>query len=62
MMEVIASMFIAATLIAIILVGGGSRFYFRRKFDVTPHLDAIDKAVNHQKLEKRKLHNVSKQA
>lgn len=54
----VISMLAAATIIAIILVGGGARLYIRKKFDVSEHFDAIAEAAKRQQAAKRKMHNV----
>ena len=51
------SMLAAIIIIGMILISGGSRMYFRKKFDVTEHFEKIDKAVQRQQIAKRKLHN-----
>lgn len=51
------SMLAAIIIIGMILVSGGSRMYFRKKFDVSEHFDKIDQAVKRQQVAKRKLHN-----
>lgn len=56
-METVASMLAAAILIGMILISGGSRIYFRKKFDVSEHFEKIDQAVKRQQIAKRKLHN-----
>ena len=50
-------MLAAIIIIGMILISGGSRMYFRKKFDVTEHFEKIDKAVQRQQIAKRKLHN-----
>lgn len=50
-------MLAAIIIIGMILVSGGSRMYFRKKFDVTEHFEKIDQAVKRQQVAKRKLHN-----
>jgi hypothetical protein len=54
----VTSMLIAFTIIVIILLSGGARIWFRRKFDPTEHILEIDKAVKRQQLAKRNLHSV----
>lgn len=56
--EMVASMMTAAIIIGMILIGGGSRLYFRKKFDVAEHFEVIDQAIKKQSIAKRKLHNV----
>ena len=56
--EMVASMMTAAIIIGMILIGGGSRMYFRKKFDVSEHFEVIDQAIRNQEIAKRKLHNV----
>ena len=51
------SMLAAIIIIGMILISGGPRMYFRKKFDVTEHFEKIDKAVQRQQIAKRKLHN-----
>lgn len=51
------SMLAAIIIIGMILISGGSRMYFRKKFDVTEHFEKIDQAVKRQQIAKRKLHN-----
>lgn len=48
----------ALIIIVIILISGGARIYFRRKFDVREHFDAIDAAARRQTIAKTRLHNV----
>ncbi len=57
-MEVVTSMLFAVTIIAIILLSGGTRLYIHKKFDVSEHFDAIAEAAKRQQAAKRKLHNV----
>lgn len=52
------SMATAAIIIAIILLSGGARAYFRHKFDVTEHIDAVTRAAQRQQKAKQRLHNV----
>lgn len=54
----VAEMLVAASIIVIIIVGSGSRMYFRKKFGVTEHFEAIDAALRQQTKAKGKLHNV----
>lgn len=54
----VINMFTAFMLIVIVLVSGGARTYFRRKFDPSEHIAQINKAVQRQEIAKRKLHNV----
>lgn len=54
----VVSMMTAAIIIGMILIGGGSRLYFRKKFDVGEHFEVIDQAIKKQAIAKRKLHNV----
>lgn len=56
--QTVTSMLAAAIIIVIILVSGGARILIRKKFDVSEHFEVIDKAVQRQQLQKRKLHNV----
>lgn len=58
MMVVVVNMFTALTLIGIILASGISRLYFRRKFDTTEHMEAIEAATERQTTEKQRLRNV----
>lgn len=48
----------ALIIIVIILISGGARIYFRKKFDVREHFDAIDAAARRQNIAKTRLHNV----
>lgn len=48
----------ALIIIGIILISGGARIYFRKKFDVREHFDAIDAAARRQNIAKTRLHNV----
>lgn len=58
MLQTVVEMMTAAIIIGIILVGGGSRMYFRKKFDVSEHFEKLDQAIQRQQVAKRKLHNV----
>lgn len=57
-LEMVVEMLVAISIIVIILVGSGSRMYFRKKFDVGEHFEVIDQAIKKQAIAKRKLHNV----
>lgn len=48
----------ALIIIGIILISGGARMYFRKKFDISEHLQNIDAAARRQNLAKTRLHNV----
>lgn len=56
-METLISM-TALILIVIILISGGCRTYFRRKFDASVHLRDVDAAIKRQANARRELHNV----
>lgn len=56
-MEMVFSMLAAAIIIGMILISGGSRMYFRKKFDVSENFEKIDKAVQRQQIAKRELHH-----
>jgi hypothetical protein len=56
--ETVISMVSALVIIAIILVSGGARMYFRHKYDVTEHFKDIDAATARQNIAKTRLHNV----
>ena len=53
----VASMVTAAIIIGMILIGGGLRLYFRKKFDVSEHFAEIDRAVRRQQIAKGKMHS-----
>lgn len=57
-LQTVIEMMTAAIIIGIILVGGGSRMYFRKKFNVSEHFEALDQAIKRQEIAKRKMHNV----
>ncbi len=48
----------ALIIIGIILISGGARMYFRRKFDPSEHLQTLDAAIKRQNIAKTRLHNV----
>lgn len=52
------SMLTAFALIAIILLSGGARAYFRHKFDVSEHLEEVQRALQKNRKAKQRLHNV----
>ncbi len=52
------SMMTATAIIVIILLSGGARAYFRRKFDVSEHFDDVQKALARNHKAKQRLHNV----
>lgn len=52
------SMLTALAFIAIILLSGGARAYFKHKFDVSEHLDEVTRALQKNKKAKQRLHNV----
>ena len=56
--EMVISMMTALIIIAIVLVSGGSRIYFRRKYDVSEHINSIKAATDRQKQANTRLHNV----
>lgn len=56
--ETVVSMVTAFVIIAIILVSGGARMFFRKRFDVTEHFQNIDAATQRQQQAKMRLHNV----
>lgn len=49
---------VALVIICIILISGVARLYFRKKFDITEHLESIDAAARRQTIAKQRLHNV----
>lgn len=55
--EMVVDMLVAFTLIAIIIVFGGTRIFVRKKFNVKEHFDSIDEAVKRNQLQQRKLHH-----
>lgn len=52
------SMMTALAIIVIILLSGGARTYFKRKFDVSEHLEEVTRALQKNKRAKQRLHNV----
>lgn len=52
------SMLTAFTLIIVILISGGARTFFRRKFNVDDELRLIDAAAKRHSQAKQRLHNV----
>jgi len=52
------SMLTAFIIICIILLSGGARMYFKRKFDITPELKMIQDATDRHTKAKQRLHNV----
>lgn len=48
----------ALIIIGIILISGGARIYFRKKFDVSEHFEALEAAARRQNIAKTRLHNV----
>ena len=53
------SMLTALAIIIIILLSGGSRLYFKRKFDVSEHIAEVAAAAKRNQAAKQRLHNVS---
>lgn len=51
------SMLTAFIIICIILISGGSRMYFRRKFDVSDEIRRINEATARHNTAKQRLHN-----
>lgn len=49
-------MITALVIIAIILVSGGFRTYFKKKYDVTNHLEEVKRATRHNKEVRLKTH------
>lgn len=54
--ELVTSMVTAIVLIAIIIVSGGTRMLFRKRFNVTEHFESIDAATKRQNQAKIGLH------
>lgn len=52
------SMMTALSIIVIILLSGGARTYFKRKFDVSEHLEDVARALQKNRKAKQRLHNV----
>lgn len=52
------SMLTALSFMFIILLSGGARTYFKHKFDVSEHLDEVNRALQKNKKAKQRLHNV----
>lgn len=52
------SMLTALAFIAIILLSGGARAYFKHRFDVSEHLDDVARALQKNKKAKQRLHSV----
>ena len=52
------SMFTALAFIVIILLSGGARTYFKRRFDVSEHLEEVSRALQKNKKAKQRLHSV----
>lgn len=52
------SMMTALAIIVIILLSGGARTYFKRKFDVSEHIEELQSALQKNKKAKQRLHNV----
>lgn len=52
------SMLTALGFIVIILLSGGARAYFKRRFDVSEHLDEVARALQKNKKAKQRLHSV----
>lgn len=53
-----ASMLTAFAIIAIILLSGGARAYFKRKYDTSEHFRSVELALNRNQKVKQRLHNV----
>lgn len=51
------SMLTAFAFMVIILVSGGARAYFKHKFDVSEHLQEVNRALQKNKRAKQRLHN-----
>lgn len=52
------SMLTALAFIAIILLSGGARTYFKRKYDTSAHLKKLDQALARNAKGKQRLHDV----
>lgn len=52
------SMLTALAFMVIILLSGGARTYFKRRFDVSEHLDDVSRALQKNKKAKQRLHSV----
>lgn len=57
----VLNMLVSISIIIIIIIGSGSRMYFRKKFDVSEHFQAIDHAIKKQSTAKGKMHSVQNQ-
>lgn len=55
-----ASMLTAFIIIAIILLSGGARQYFKHKYSPQEHIDALQSALARNAKGKQRLHNVQK--
>jgi len=51
------SMLTALAFIVIILASGGARAYFKHKFDVSEHMDDVQRALLKNQRAKQRLHN-----
>lgn len=52
------SMMTATAITVIILLSGGARTYFKRKYDTSEHFKSVDDAINRNQKVKQRLHNV----
>lgn len=52
------SMLTAFVIIAIILLSGGARTYFKHKYDPSKHLEKMQQAIARNDKGKRRIHNV----
>lgn len=52
------SMMTAFAFIVIILISGGARTYFKHKFDVSEHLQNVERALQKNQRAKQRLHRV----
>ena len=58
-MEVVElSMLTAFAILAIILLSGGARAYFKHKYDTSEHFKSVEQALNRNQKVKQRLHNV----
>lgn len=57
-MEMVVSMVTALILISIILISGGFRLYFRKKFNIDDEIEMINRAAKRHTNAKQRLHNV----
>ena len=59
-MDLVISMITALVLISIVLISGGARMYFRRKFDISDELNMLDAAAKRQHNARQRLHNAQR--